>query len=200
MFGEIRCELNPRCGLLQRQLNTLGTGWELPCRIWRFGQTGSSPAPAPASRLSRKARTAGGIFWVSWPKQPFPKPEQDCTCNRCTLVRPQIVGRLAEVPSQRRRGCDVGALRFRRACLRLPLAASDSRTRGKDILPVCTRGHLVGPTDQVLPDGSVEKKGLSQSPRPTYGSKRGQVMGIVTSSSSCSGGRGGGGMDHESPI
>ena len=59
------------------------------------------------------------------------------------LMRSQIVGRLAEVPSQRRHGCDVGALPFRRACLRLPLAESDSRTRGKDILIRKTGGTFM---------------------------------------------------------
>ena len=36
------------------------------------------------------------------------------------------------------------------------------------------------PTGQLLPDSAIENKGRSYVPRPSYGSKRGKVMGIVT--------------------
>ena len=36
------------------------------------------------------------------------------------------------------------------------------------------------PSGQLLPDRAIENKGSSYAPRPTYGSNRGQVVGIVT--------------------
>ena len=41
-------------------------------------------------------------------------------------------------------------------------------------------GNFMVPTGQLLPDSAIENKGCSYVPRPTYGSNRGKVMGIVT--------------------
>jgi SEC-C motif len=60
------------------------------------------------------------------------------------------------------------------------MARSGIRTRGQLMRPIRTRGYFMGPIGQVFPDRSVENKGGSYGPRPTYGSKRGRVMGIVT--------------------
>jgi len=46
--------------------------------------------------------------------------------------------------------------------------------------PICTLGNFMVPTGQLLPDSAIENKGRSYVPRPSYGSKRGKVMGIVT--------------------
>jgi hypothetical protein len=46
--------------------------------------------------------------------------------------------------------------------------------------PICPLGNFMVPTGQLLQEGAVENKGDSDVPRPTYGSNRGKVMGIVT--------------------
>jgi hypothetical protein len=60
------------------------------------------------------------------------------------------------------------------------IARSRSCTHGQFMGPIYTLGQFMVPTGQLSPNSAIENKGSTYTPRPAYGSNRGQVMGIVT--------------------